>query len=70
MDSYTAGLTHVCSPLAAVPVGYRTNEDGYYAAHQLGWTAPARIAQLAVALRRQAQRPAHEPAAIIATQMA
>ena len=70
MDIHTAGLTHVLSPLAAVPVAYRTNEDGYYATHQFGWTVPTWIAQLAVALRRQVQRPAHEPAAIIATQMA
>jgi hypothetical protein len=70
MDIHTAGLTHACSPLAAVPVAYRTNEDAYYAAYQFGWTIPTWIAQLAAALGRQVQRPAHEPTAIIATQMA
>ena len=70
MDIHTAGLTHARSPLAAVPVAYRTNEDGYYTAYQFGWTVPAWIAQLAAALRRRVLHPAHEPAAAIATHMA
>jgi hypothetical protein len=69
MDSHTVGLAHVLSPLAVAPVAYRTNEDGYYAAGQLGWTVPAWIPRLTAALRLHLQRPAHE-LPTTATQMA